>query len=264
MDLQLRGKTALITGGSTGIGASVARKLAAEGVDVFLCARDAEVVHETSRQIRSTFGVLADAEAGDLTRAEDVDRIARRALDALGGVDLLFNNAGQGTHETIMDAPDARWQYYWDLHVMAAIRMSRAVIPSMRERGGGAIINNASICALQPLYHEPIYNVTKSSLVMFTKCLAHEVVGDEIRVNAINPGLVQTAGWENAARSITAASGGDWEAYLSTVAEQYAPIKRFATPDELADFIVFLFSPRASYCVGSSYYVDGGWLGVTT
>ncbi len=130
-----------------------------------------------------------------------------------------------------MDAPDDKWQAYWDLHVMAAVRLARGVIPQMRRRGGGVILHNASICAVQPLWYEPIYNVTKSALMMFSKCLATEVVGDNIRVNCINPGLILTPDWKKTARQLTENSGGDWEGYLQGVADEHAPIKRFGTPE---------------------------------
>jgi NAD(P)-dependent dehydrogenase (short-subunit alcohol dehydrogenase family) len=140
--------------------------------------------------------------------------------------------------------------------------LSRGLIPGMIRRGGGAIVNNASICATQPLYHEPIYDVTKAALVMFSKCLANEVIKHNIRVNAVNPGLIQTEGWEGWARQVTAGTMQTWQERLAQVAQENAPIGRFATPEELANFIVFLCSPMASYCVGSAYYVDGGWLKV--
>jgi NAD(P)-dependent dehydrogenase (short-subunit alcohol dehydrogenase family) len=159
-----------------------------------------------------------------------------------------------------MAAPDEKWQAYWDLHVMAAVRLARGLAPGMKARGGGVILHNASICAVQPLGYEPIYNVTKAALMMFSKNLANELVGDNIRVNTINPGLVLTPDWIKTAKQLSAQDGGDWEAYLQRVADEHAPIRRFATPEELADFIVFLCSPRASYSVGATYFVDGGML----
>jgi NAD(P)-dependent dehydrogenase (short-subunit alcohol dehydrogenase family) len=134
----------------------------------------------------------------------------------------------------------------------------------MRERGGGVVLNNASICATQPMYVEPIYNTTKAALVMFTKCLAHELIPYNIRVNAINPGLILTAGWTVHAEKLAQASGRTAQDELDQIARDNAPIGRFATVEELADFFVFMCSPRASYCVGSSYYVDGGWLKVVS
>ena len=161
-----------------------------------------------------------------------------------------------------MTAPDQKWQYYWDLHLMAAVRLSRGLVPLMRSRGGGVIINNASICAKQPLDYEPIYNVTKAALMMFSKNLSEELISDGIRVNCINPGLILTPDWIKTAKQLTEGTDTTWEQHLQHIADENTPIKRFATPEELAHFFVFLCSPRASYCVGSTYYVDGGWLKV--
>jgi NAD(P)-dependent dehydrogenase (short-subunit alcohol dehydrogenase family) len=161
-----------------------------------------------------------------------------------------------------MEAPDEKWQYYWDLHVMAAVRLARGFVPSMRQRGGGIIIQNASICAKQPLFYEPIYNTTKAALMMFSKCLANELIKDNIRVNCINPGLILTPDWKKTASQLTAGTDQTADQYLDKLAKELAPIGRFATPEELADFFVFLCSPHSSYCVGSTYYVDGGWLNV--
>lgn len=263
MDLQLTGKKALVTGGSQGIGFATAQALAREGVDVVLCARNAVQVGAAAASIRSAYGVKTMGVAVDVTNPADIERLVQEVNAHFGGVDILINNAGAGSEETILEAPDERWQHYWELHVMAAVRLARGVVPSMRRRGGGVILHNASICATQPLPHEPIYNVTKAALVMFSKCLANELVGDNIRVNAINPGLVLTEGWIEPVKQWTEGTETTWQHYLDNVAKQYAPIGRFATPEEVADFFVFLCSPRAGYCTGSTYYVDGGWLATT-
>jgi NAD(P)-dependent dehydrogenase (short-subunit alcohol dehydrogenase family) len=143
---------------------------------------------------------------------------------------------------------------------MAAVRLARGLVPGMRQRGGGVILHNASICAVQPLWYEPIYNVTKAALMMFSKTLAAELVGDNIRVNCINPGLILTPDWIKTAKQLTESSGGNWQGYLDDVARENAPIKRFGTPQELANTFVFLCSERASYTLGSTYFVDGGML----
>jgi 3-oxoacyl-[acyl-carrier protein] reductase len=260
MDLGLKGKVAVVTGGSVGIGLAVAHALAEEGVNLVLCARDQARLLERCREIEGKHRVKVVGIAADVSDAQAVQKVLEGVEAAFGGVDILINNAGTGSNETIADAPDDKWQYYWDLHTMAAVRLSRGLVPGMRRRGGGVILNNASICAKQPLGYEPIYNVTKAALVMFSKCLANEVIGDNIRVNCINPGLVLTPDWQSTARKLTASNGGDWEGYLEDIAKKNAPIGRFATPEELASFFVFMCSPRASYCVGSTYYVDGGWL----
>jgi len=264
MDLHLDGKVAVVTGGSSGIGRAAAEGLAREGVHVVCCARDEERLTEVVSRIREAHGVEALGVPADVTDPDDLDRLVDEVTSAFGGADVLLNNAGVGTNETILDAPDEKWQYHWDLHVMAAVRLARGLVPAMRDRGGGVILNNASICARQPLDHEPIYNVTKAALSMLSKCLANEVADDDIRVNCVHPGLVQTEPWEAAAREATAGEDRSWEDYLTAIAEEETPIGRFASPEELADFFVFLCSPRASYALGSSYYVDGGWLNVVT
>ncbi|RAR57489.1 short-subunit dehydrogenase [Paraburkholderia unamae] len=260
MDLKLRGKVAVVTGASVGIGLAVADALAGEGVQLVLAARQQERLEAAAADLAARHGVHALAVACDVASAAGVAQLVDATKDAFGGADILFNNAGTGSNETIMDAPDEKWQAYWELHVMAAVRLARAFVPTMRERGGGAILHNASICAVQPLGYEPIYNVTKAALMMFSKNLANEVIKDNIRVNTINPGLVLTPDWVKTAKQLTADTGGDWEGHLQQVANEHAPIRRFATPAELADFIVFLCSERASYSVGSTYFVDGGML----
>ena len=262
MEMHLKDKVAIVTGGSVGIGLAVAQGLAREGVHLVLCARNAERVAAEAAAIAQEFGVQAIGVQADVALADDIDRVIAATSRQFGGADILINNAGTGSNETVMDAPDEKWQYYWDLHVMAAVRLARGVVPFMRQRGGGVILQNASICAKQPLGYEPIYNVTKAALMMFSKCLSNELVGDNIRVNCINPGLVLTPDWIKTARQLTENSATSWEAYLDNIAKTNAPIGRFGTPEEMADFFVFLCSPRSSYCVGSTYYVDGGWLNV--
>ena len=261
MDLGLTDKIAVITGGSVGIGLAVAEALAQEGVHLVLCAREEARLDQAVRDIGSRHRVRAVGVAADVSCAEDVARVVTAVDREFGGADILVNNAGTGSNETIMEAPDEKWQYYWDLHVMGAVRLSRGLVPLLRARGGGVILNNASICARQPLGYEPIYNVTKAALMMFSKCLSNELVTDGIRVNCINPGLVLTPDWKKTATQLTAGKDTTPEEYLDQIAKKHAPIGRFASPEELARFFVFLCSPCASYCVGSTYYVDGGWLG---
>jgi NAD(P)-dependent dehydrogenase (short-subunit alcohol dehydrogenase family) len=260
MDMKLKDKIAVITGGSIGIEEAVAQALAKEGVHLILCARGKERVEETAGRISQAFNVKAYGIQADVSRAEDIDNLVKQTKEIFEGADILINNAGEGSKETIEEAPDDKWQYYWDLHVMAAVRLARGLAPLMRARGGGVILNNASICAKQPLFYEPIYNTTKAALMMLSKCMANEFVKDNIRVNCINPGLVLTPDWVNTAKKLTEGSDSTWEAYLDQLAKKSTPIGRFATPEEVADFFVFLSSPRSSYCLGATFYVDGGWL----
>ncbi len=259
MDLGLAGKTAVITGASVGIGLAVAEGLAMEGVNVVMAARRGERLSAEATRVGNAFGVKALSVSCDVATAEGCRELVD-AAEAFGGADILVNNAGTGSNETVMAAPDEKWQAYWDLHVMAAVRLARALAPGMRERGGGVILHNASICAVQPLWYEPIYNVTKAALMMFSKSLSAELVKDNIRVNCINPGLILTPDWIKTAKQLTADKGGDWEAYLQSVADEHATSKRFGTPEELAHTFVFLCSDKASYTIGSTIFVDGGML----
>jgi 3-oxoacyl-[acyl-carrier protein] reductase len=260
MDLELKGKRAVITGGSIGIGLAVAQALAAEGVDIVILARDAARVQREAAAMAKAHGVRSLGIPADVSKPADIEEASRRIAAALDGIDILINNAGTGTAETILEAPDSKWQYFWDLHVMAAVRLSRAMVPLMRQRGGGVILNTASICAKQPLSYEPIYNTTKAALVMLSKCLANELIKENIRVNAVNPGLILTPDWRKTAGILVQGTDKTVDQYLDGVAREHAPINRFASPEELAHFYVFMCSARSSYCVGSSYYVDGGML----
>jgi len=262
MDLQLKDKIAVITGGSVGIGLAVAKALAEEGVHLVLCARNQQRLDEEAANIVEEYGVEVTGIKSDVSKGDDIRELVAQVAGKYNGIDILINNAGVGSNEKIMDAPDEKWQYYWDLHVMAAVRLSRSLIPLMKNRGGGVILNNSSICAKQPLYYEPIYNTTKAALSMFSKCLAEEAIPFNIRVNTINPGLIMTPDWRKTAGELGEKEGITADEYLDRLAKEYTPIGRFATPEELSKFFVFLCSPMASYSVGSTYYVDGGWLKV--
>lgn len=255
MDLGLKGKIAAITGGGTGIGLDVAECLAADGVHLMLVGRREDVLAIACERLSRTHEIRAAFTACDVATVEGAAALAA-TTNTFGSADILINNADAGSNETIMEAADEKWLAYWDLHVMAAVRLTRGFVPIMRRRGGGVILHNASICAIQPLYNEPIYNVTKGALMMFSKNLAVEVIGDNIRVNTVNPGLILADSWIEPVKKLTADSGGDWQGYLQDVANHHAPIRRFGTVEELANFVAFLCSERASYCVGSAYYVD--------
>jgi NAD(P)-dependent dehydrogenase (short-subunit alcohol dehydrogenase family) len=260
MDLGITGKTAVVTGGSVGIGLAVCETLAREGANVVMAARDRGRLDAEAARVQADSSGRIVAVACDISTAEGAATLIGAVTREFGGADILINNAGTGSNETIAEASDEKWNSYWELHVMAAVRLARGLAPTMAARGGGAILNNASICAAQPLWYEPIYNVTKAALVMLSKCMATEFIARNIRVNTISPGLVLTPDWVKTAKQLTQDNGGDYRAYLDGVADEHAPIKRFASPQEIADFMVFLCSERASYSVGANYFVDGGML----
>ena len=137
MELGLKGRAAIITGGSVGIGLAIAEGLAAEGVDLLLSARDGARLSREADRIAAAYGVRVETVAGDVSAPEATQAITDAAESAFGGVDILINNAGTGSNETIMEAPDSKWEFYWNLHVMAAVRLSRGLVPGMKRRGGG-------------------------------------------------------------------------------------------------------------------------------
>jgi 3-oxoacyl-[acyl-carrier protein] reductase len=145
MQLGLKGKAAVITGGSVGVGLAIAEGLAAEGVDLLLSARDDGRLTREAERIAATYEVRVESVAGDVSTPEAVSAIVDAAEAAFGSVDILINNAGTGSNETIMEAPDGKWDFYWNLHVMAAVRLARGLVPGMKRRGGGVILHNASI-----------------------------------------------------------------------------------------------------------------------
>lgn len=260
MNLKLENKFAVITGGSRGIGFAVAKELAKEGVNLGIVARTRSRLEEVAEVIENKYGVDVLSIPADVTKKGDIVEAVNKIELYESRVDILINNAGTGSKENIMEASDDKWQYFWDLHVMAAVRFSRSIAPLMKRQNEGVILNTASICAKQPLDYEPIYNTTKAALVMFSKNLANELVKHGIRVNTINPGLVLTSDWKNTAAKLTEGKEITKEEYLKQIAEEKAPIGRFAAPEEVAHFYTFLCSPLASYCIGSTYYIDGGWL----
>ena len=201
--------------------------------------------------------VRAVAVACDVAAAAGAALLVAETTRAFGGADILNDNAGACGNETIMEAADEKWRYHWDLHAMAAMRLARGLVPGMTARGG-VILNNASIRIAQPLWYEPIYTVAKAALAMFSKMLANEVIEHNIRVGAVDPGLVPTPDWIKTAKQLTADKGGGWQGYIVGLAKDNAPIARFASPEEVAHFFVFLCSDKASYSVGSTYFIDGG------
>ena len=189
MDLQLKERIVLITGGSIGIGYAVAEAFASEGAHVVTCARDEERLNESVKTLQKKYPQSKIfGKQSDVSKLQDIEALVQFVEEQFGGLDILVNNAGTGSAEKNMTAPDEKWYHYWDLHVMAAVRLARLCVPLMRKREGeGVIIHTSSICATQPLDYEPIYNVTKAALVMYSKCLANELIPENIRVNTISP-----------------------------------------------------------------------------
>lgn len=260
MDLGLEKRVVLITGGSVGIGLSIAEEFLKEHPRVVICARNEDRLNKAVEDLQARYpGKDVFGKSCDVSKLADLETLVRYVEQAVGGINILINNAGTGSEEKNMSAPDEKWYHYWDLHVMAAVRLCRLCVPLMKKSPtGGVIINTASLCAMQPLYYEPIYNVTKAALNMYTKCLADELIKDNIRVMAVSPGLVLTPDWQKTAAILSKKEGITVDQYFNNIAKAMAPIGRFSSPSEVARFYVFLASEHASYCLGTNFHVDGG------
>src|SRR5215475_194591 len=246
--LGLNGKIAIITGGSDGLGRAAAEKLAAEGAKVAICARRKEHLEQAADEIRkATKGqVLAH-----VSRAAECERLVDAVVAQWGGIDILLNNAGTSAAGAFEKVDDDAWQSDWDLKVMGAIRMSRLVIPHMKKRGGGRIVNITTVGGKTPLPRSLPTTVTRAAGLNLTKSLANEYATENIRVNTICIGLVRSA-------QIARRAKGDIEAHYADLAKQRVPLGRVAHASEFADLFAFLVSERATYITGTAINFDGG------
>jgi NAD(P)-dependent dehydrogenase (short-subunit alcohol dehydrogenase family) len=261
MDLHLSDRIAVVTGGSKGIGLAVVRGLLAEGARVVCVSRTPPPDHD---------GALLHVPA-DLTDPDAPAHAIARALETYGGVDILVNNAGGPPPNValprfgFLGLSDDDWREMLDFNLLTAIRMCRAAIPLMLERGDGAIVNVSSVMARQPSAANVDYGAAKAALAHLTKSLAEEFGPRGVRVNSICPGPVRTPWWTDdggAADIFAAATGSDREAVLSTVAPEMMQLVtgRMIEPAEVADAVLLLASPRSASTVGAEFVVDGGML----
>jgi NAD(P)-dependent dehydrogenase (short-subunit alcohol dehydrogenase family) len=252
MDLHLAGKRALITGGSKGIGRATAELLAEEGVDVVLVARDPAALAEAAASVRARRQVRVETIAADLSRDEEVVRVAKAA----GEVDILVNNAGAIPPGTLTAVDDATWRRAWDLKVFGFISLCRAVYPAMAARKSGVIVNVIG-AAGEKLPANYIAGATgNAGLMAFTKALGRASPADGIRVVGINPGSTATQRMEMLLRHRAEAELGSAERWLELCAPM--PFGRAASPEEIAAAVAFLASPRSGYTTGTILTIDGG------
>jgi 3-oxoacyl-[acyl-carrier protein] reductase len=255
MDLGFRDRICVVTGSTGGIGLESARLLAAEGGRVVVCGRESERVERARKEVGAALGVVIDL-AAPRAPAE----LVAEATEALGAIDCLINNVGIAYQTGFEELTDAEWDEMWQLNVMSFVRAIRAVLPSMRERGQGVIVNVSSTAGKRPSTGMPNYSVTKAAVLSLSRLVADLYASDGIRCNAVTPGPTATAAWladGGLADQQARRSGKSREEVLASVGAG-RPLGRLADPEEIATVIAFLASDRSSYVTGAAWSADGG------
>jgi NAD(P)-dependent dehydrogenase (short-subunit alcohol dehydrogenase family) len=256
MDLELKDKVVIVTGGTQGIGRAAAMRLAKEGARVVIAARGRERLDAVAAEIRSAGGTVAAVQA-DIGRLADCERLVAETLKAFGRIDILVNNAGTSSTGEFESVTDELWQADLDLKLFAAIRLSRLAIPYMKKQGGGRIVNITTIGAKQPRARSMPTTVTRAAGLALTKALSKEYAPFNILVNTVSLGLVRAGQHERKAEK----SGVPVEELYANMAKDI-PLGRVGRPEEAAAVIAFLASGAASYVTGASINLDGGTSGV--
>ena len=259
MDLGLKGKVAMVAGASKGLGYAVARALAAEGAKVSLSSRNEFAITDAGKRIAAETYVETLAEAVDVRSAKSIAAWHTKTMEKFGGVDLLFLNSGGPPAGPALSFDDEGWKGAFELLVLSAVRMVRLAAPSMKARGGGAIVVSTSSAVKEPVANLALSNVVRSSVAALSKTLANELAADKIRVNHLLPGRIDTDRVRELDIGRGKALGVSPEdakaAFVKTI-----PLGRYGEADEYADAAVFLFSDAARYITGASLQVDGGMI----
>lgn len=253
---EFKDKVAVVAGGSLGIDRAAARRLAEGGASVVICGRRADVVAATVDELRAE-GFEVDGLALDLARAADVGRLGDRAVERYGGIDVLVYSAGIQRYRTVLDTDEATWDEVMDINLKGMVLAARAVIPAMRERGGGAIVHVSSVQGLATQKGVAAYSTSKAAILGLTRAMAVDHAADNIRVVAVCPASVETPMLEASADRFK----GDRsrEAMLDAWGRMH-PIGRIARPEEVAELIAFLAGSRAAFITGAEYKIDGGMM----
>lgn len=253
MDLGLKGKVALVTAASKGMGRACAMQFAAEGARVAICARTEADIKQVADEIRAKHGAEVIAGRADVTKAADVKAFVARAVDTFGGVDILVANAGGPPRGGIEEMTDEQWHAAYEATVVSVVRLIREVLPSMRARKWGRILTIQSVSVKQPVDGLLLSNATRPATAGLMKTLVPELGKDNITFNVVCPGPIMTDRFLGGAKQ----GGLPIDQYVQRAGASI-PLGRVGTPEEFANVLVFLASERASYVTGVAIQVDGG------
>ena len=259
MDLGLKGKVALVTGASQGIGKVIGLTLAEEGCNLAICARGKDKLDSSAEEIRAK-GAEVLAVPSDVSRHEDNKNFVSQAADKFGRIDILVNNAGYGNASDPMELPEEVFRYHMDLMLFGPIQLCRLVIPYMRKQGWGRIINISSIFSKQP-GNQLDYDAIKAAMNMYTKDFSNYLAKDNILVNAVCPGPIRGPLWEGPgalAEQLGKELGMSVPEVMQWFAGQNIPLGHHGDPEDIANVVAFLVSDKAKFVTGQAINVDGG------